>query len=125
MTETVSAVGSRHLAAPVFTASLLAFAGTLTGGALYFRDIALLHRPTRLVVQGIWASGTLPLWDAGHDGGRALLANPNHRVLHPTALLDLVMGDNILRFDSGDLRSFPCDPKGESGSGETQDAPAD
>ena len=48
-------------------------------------------RPGRAVVRAQWAQGYLPLWDPAQDGGRLLLANPNHRVLHPSALFDLVV----------------------------------
>ncbi len=83
--------GGRWLAAPILATSLLAFAGVLTGGALYFRDLTLLHRPVRSVIRAQWGAGHLPLWDPLADGGRHLLANPNHLVLHPVALLDLAL----------------------------------
>jgi hypothetical protein len=81
----------RLLALPILGAALAAFAGTLAGGALYFRDLHLFHRPVRVVVRRLWGEGFLPVWDPWQDGGRHLLANPNHRVLHPTALLDAVL----------------------------------
>jgi hypothetical protein len=81
----------RLLALPILGATLAAFAGTLAGGALYFRDLHLFHRPVRVVVRRLWGEGFLPVWDPLQDGGRHLLANPNHRVLHPTALLDALL----------------------------------
>jgi hypothetical protein len=81
----------RLLALPILGAALAGFAGTLAGGALYFRDLHLFHRPVRVVARRLWGEGFLPLWDPWQDGGRHLLANPNHRVLHPTALLDAVL----------------------------------
>ncbi|MFQ5719468.1 MAG: hypothetical protein ACE5IK_07945 [Acidobacteriota bacterium] len=95
MTPSPVAGGGRHLALPSLVASVAALAGAVTGGALYFRDIGLLHRPTRLLVRHLWASGALPIWDAARDGGRVLLANPNHLVLHPTALLDLMFSVDV------------------------------
>jgi hypothetical protein len=85
-----SARGS--LALPILGSTLAAFAGLLSGGVLYYRDISLLHRPVRRVVRESWSQGALPLLDPVMDGGRHLLANPNHRVLHPSALLDLFLG---------------------------------
>ncbi len=81
-----------RLALPILAATLAAFGGLLTGGVLYYRDISLLHRPVRQVIRAIWHSGHLPLMDPAMDGGRHLLANPNYRVLHPTALLDCFLG---------------------------------
>jgi hypothetical protein len=81
-----------RLALPILGGALAAFAGLLSGGVLYFRDISLLHRPVRHLVRESWGQGSLPLLDPVMDGGRHLLANPNHRVLHPTALLDLFLG---------------------------------
>ena len=63
----------------------------LAGGAFYLRDILPYHRPIRFLIREIWAGGALPTWDPLRDGGRFLLANPNHRVLHPTALLDALL----------------------------------
>ncbi|MCZ6832380.1 MAG: hypothetical protein O7F11_01405 [Acidobacteria bacterium] len=83
-----SGAAAARLAFPILAATLAAFGGLLTGGVLYFRDISLLHRPVRQVIRAIWHSGQLPLMDPAMDGGRHLLANPNYRVLHPTALLD-------------------------------------
>ncbi|MFQ5669624.1 MAG: hypothetical protein ACE5HD_03770 [Acidobacteriota bacterium] len=77
------------MAPPILGVTLAAFAGALSGGTLYFRDLILLHRPVRVAIRRLWRAGIVPLWDPWQDGGRVLLANPNHQVLHPTALLDL------------------------------------
>jgi hypothetical protein len=52
------------------------------GGQFAFRDAANFYYPLYARVQQEWASGRLPLWEPGEDGGRRILGNPMAAVLY-------------------------------------------
>jgi hypothetical protein len=90
--EAVPRIGRRATSAFRLTclAVLVAacFGGVLLGGGQFaFRDAANFYYPLYSRVQQEWASGRLPLWEPGEDGGRPMLGNPMAAVLYPGKLL--------------------------------------
>ncbi len=64
------------------------YGGVLFGGLQFsFRDSSHFYYPLYFRVQHEWASGRLPLWEPGANGGSPLLGNPVAAVFYPGKLL--------------------------------------
>ncbi len=75
------------------TACLLALVAACHGSVLFagkqygFRDSALISTRLNWRVQQQWASGQLPTWEPGANGGMPLLGSPMAAVLYPGKLV--------------------------------------
>jgi hypothetical protein len=64
------------------------YGGVLFGGLQFgFRDSAHFFYPLYFRVQQEWASGRLPLWEPGANGGTPMLGSPVAAVFYPGKLL--------------------------------------
>ncbi len=65
------------------------------------------------IIVDIWS--TIGQADANATRATDIVGGETGVATTVTVMLDLVLGENVLRIDTGDLRSFPCNSKGESG----------
>jgi hypothetical protein len=67
---------------------LTCFWGVIFGGQQFaFRDVAHFYYPLYWRIQQQWASGQLPLWEPGANGGMPLLGSPVAAVLYPGKII--------------------------------------
>jgi hypothetical protein len=72
----------------VATLVVACYGGVLFGGLQFgMRDSAHFYYPLYFRVQQEWASGRLPLWEPGANGGTPMLGSPVAAVLYPGKLL--------------------------------------
>jgi hypothetical protein len=69
----------------------LVFADVLLGfNALYVRDIAHYHYPSKHVLREIVSGGEFPYWNPWFGAGQPMAANPQHEVFYPPTWLILL-----------------------------------